>query len=499
MTWSSSDTSVVRIDTSGVAIGASIGTANIGAAINGVRGQAVLTVIERDPRPNIIVIMTDDQRIDQLAFMPQLQHWLVQGGLSFGRFFVTTGTCCPSRASFLRGQYAHNHQTLNNLPPAGSFLHFRDLGNEASTLATWLQGAGYRTALFGKYLNRYPGYPNPDLTYVPPGWTDWFGVFTPTEGNPSYVDYYANDNGFVEFHGDGPGEYLTDVLSSKAITFIRQSQFLGEPFFLYVAPYAPHTPATPAPRDVGALSGVGVPRTPAFDEADVSDKWQGVQQLLPLTAEQVQSLDALYQAQLETLLSVDDMVNVIHLTLAETESLDNTYVFFTSDNGLEMGEHRLVSAKEVPYEETIRQPLIVWGPGVPAGGNVSSIALNIDVAPTIAELAGVPAPAFVDGRSLVSWLRGQTPPWRHAFAEEVWDETEVTSPRTSFEQIRTDDYSYTEFFDGERELYDLRVDPYELQNINAGAPSSLTNQLSTWLHELRGCQGASCRTLDVAP
>jgi len=497
--WSSGDTSIVRVSANGVGVGISLGTATISADLKGVVARAAVGVSPRDKRPNVILIVTDDARSDDIAYMPTVQRLLVSQGLTFSKFFVTTGTCCPSRSSILRGQYAHNHGTLSNVPPAGSFLQFRALGNEHSTVASWLQAAGYRTALLGKYLNRYPGYPNPEPTYVPPGWTEWYAVFAPSEGDPAYYDYLMNENGHETTYGHGPQDYLTDVLTRRATRFVRQSQFLGNPFFMYIAPYAPHQPSTPGPNHVAAFAGFVPPRSPAFNEADVSDKWLGVSRLPLLTDSAVAVLDSAQRLRLESLLSVDDMVRALVDTLQATAALDDTYIFLSSDNGLEVGEHRLWLTKETPYEETIRLPLLVRGPGVAAGGVTAAMALNIDLAPTFAELASVPAPSFVDGRSLVPFLQGQNPPWRHAFAEEVWAEISAIMPRLVFQQVRTENYSYIEFYDGERELYDLGVDPYELQSIYKTAPASLLTQLSGWLKALRGCVGPACRTLDVAP
>ena len=500
LTWASSDTSVVRVSPSGVAVAESMGTATLTVRTRSIEATATVTTIARDPRPNIIVLITDDARTGDFDYTPQIRALLSDSGMTFDNFFVTTGTCCPSRASILRGQYAHNHQTLTNLPPAGSFMEFRALGNEASTLATWLHAAGYETGLFGKYLNLYPGFPNPDLTYVPPGWDSWHAVFSPSEGNPAYYYYSLNEDGVSTDYGEAPSDYLTDVLTDRVSKFVTQAQFRGTPFFMYIAPYAPHEPSTPSPTHLGAFAGVPAPRTPAFNEADVSDKWLGVRRLPLLTDSAIADLDARYDDRLASLLSVDDMVKALLAGLRQTGSLDNTYVFLLSDNGLETGEHRMVMLKETPYEETIRVPLVVRGPGIPFGVHNAAMTLNIDLAPTIMDLASSPAPAFVDGRSLAPLLSG-TPPgsWRHAFAEEVWAEDSSPAPRLIFQELRSDSYAYVEYYDGERELYDIRNDPYELSSIYSTTPKSLISQLSGWLAELRTCAASSCRVLDVAP
>lgn len=449
-------------------------------------------------RPNIIFILTDDLDARSIRAMPRLQTLLVERGVAFANFFVTTSLCCPSRSSILRGQYVHNHQVLTNRPPSGGFERFHALGREDSTVAVWLNTAGYRTALMGKYLNGYPGSAGP--TYVPPGWDEWE---SPVKGRPyGNFDYVMNENGRLVEYRHRPEDYLTDVLSRKAAEFIRTSARGSGPFFLYLATYAPHAPSTPAPRHAGAFSDATAPRVPSFNEADVGDKPEWVRTRPSLTAQQVAQIDEQYRQRLRSLLAVDEMVAGLINVLRETGQLDRTYIFFTSDNGYHMGEHRLTTGKNTAYEEDIRVPLIVRGPGVPTGRTVEHLTMNIDFAPTFAALAGAALPSFVDGRSLVSLL-GPTPPplsqWRQAFVTEHFVDggQRAGGPRRrgapEFYGLRTHDATYIEYATGERELYDLRNDPSELRNLAMTASQDLLSRLSARLAELRRCSGQTCR------
>jgi len=454
-------------------------------------------------RPNIILILTDDQDAKSILHMPQLRAYLADQGVTFTNFFVTTALCCPSRSSILRGQYVHSHQVYTNRPPRGGFERFRDLGRERSTVATWLQAAGYHTVLMGKYLNGYPQRDAP--TYVPPGWEEWY---SPARGGYRNFDYTLNENGRLVGYGSAPEDYLTDVLARKAADVIRRSVRDGKSFFIYLATYAPHAPATPAPRHARAFADLAAPRPPSFNEADVSDKPAWVQNRQPLTAAQIGAIDEGYRTRLRSLLAVDDLIATVVDTLRATGQLGRTYIFFTSDNGYHMGEHRLLPGKNTAFEEDIRVPMLVRGPGVPPGRAVEAFALNIDLAPTFAALAGVPIPSFVDGRSLTRWL-GTAPPqglWREAFVIEHYADHRPSARPTrqqrqvpGFVGLRTREYVYVEYETGERELYDLAADPYQLQNIVASVPRELIDRLSSRLATLRACRGQTCARMEDPP
>ena len=469
------------------------------------------------PRPNFVVIVADDLDSGSVPYMSEVNRLLADGGMSFTRFFATTPLCCPSRASILRGQYAHNHGVLSNSGPAGGFPVFYDRGDEASTVATWLHDAGYRTALFGKYLNRYPR--GADPTHVPPGWDEWaaFASGPEQERGSYYYDYTLNLNGRLVPYGHLPQDYSTDVLAAMGVDFVERAATSGQPFFLYLAPFAPHGPSTPAPRHSGMFAGAEAPRVPSFNERDVSDKPRWVQSYPSLTAADIALIDDHEQRRLRSLQAVDEMVAALIKALESAGTLDNTYVVFGSDNGFHLGEHRLPLGKQSAYDEAIRVPLLVRGPGVPAGVSVDRFALNIDLAPTFAALAGVAPPDFVDGRSLVPLLRGETPsPWRQGFlvelsargaprrappiaqpALEEEDEPGIsTANAPSYLALRTERYLYVAYDDGERELHDLRADPDQLRNLAASADPALLAALGGDLDRLRDCAAATCRAAE---
>jgi N-acetylglucosamine-6-sulfatase len=464
-------------------------------------GLSSLTVVQaQSALPNIIVIVTDDQDVRSLEQMPNVQQQLVQKGASFSNFLVSTPGCCPSRASILRGQYSHNHGVLFSDGPNGGYDTFHALGHEESTLATWLQSVGYRTALIGKYLNGYgeTGGPTP----VPPGWRRWYATTS-----LKYFDYDLVENGRLVHYGSDPSDYLTDVLTDKAREFVRESAERRTPFFLYLNPRAPHGPTTPAPRHAGLFEGVKIPRTASFNEEDVRDKPTYVRQSRELSRDEIRQLDAQYRDRLRTLQAVDEMVLKLVRTLKDTGTLGTTYIFFTSDNGYLLGEHRRAE-KGMPYEEAIRTPLLVRGPGVPVG-TVQGLASNIDLAPTIAELTGVTVPTFVDGRSLVPLLGQAGTPWRRAVLVEAFGRDERfgvleigDEPNNPpFRALRLQDRVYIEYPDtGEREMYDLRTDPLQLQNLAADpAFAAETDRLHAWLGALTSCVGVQCRGREEAP
>jgi arylsulfatase A-like enzyme len=448
-------------------------------------------------KPNIIFIVADDLNTESMTHLPRLQSLLAARGTIFSNFFVSLALCCPSRASILRGQYAHNTQIFTNAPPGGGFAKFRDLGHEESTIATWLRDAGYRTVLLGKYLNGYPM-----TTYVPPGWDEWYGV----AGGVNFFNYTLNENGKLVRYGSEPEAYLTDVLTEKAADFVLRTAPTGQPFLMYIAPHAPHEPATPAPRHEDVFFGVEAPRTPSFNEQDVSDKPIWVRNTPLRTPEQIAQLDALYRKRLQSMLAVEDLIERLIKTLGATRQLRNTYIVFTSDNGYHLGQHRLPAGKNSAYEEDIRVPLIVRGPRVPAGQVIEHLAVNIDLAPTFVELSGAKALGLVDGRSLVPLLRRNPPPiesWRQGFLLEAGF---ITGNRV-FQGIRANSFTFVEYpntqepntEEPERELYDLDADPDQLESLHKTVDPAFLVQLGNWLTALRECAGESCRSAEDSP
>lgn len=504
--------------------------------------QPAPTTAASSNRPNIIFILTDDLDVDGIKVMPKLKSLMIDQGVSFSNFFLNVSLCCPSRTTTLRGQYAHNTQIYGNALPEGGFDKVYELGLEKSTIATWLQATGYKTMLAGKYLNGYPR--GADLTYIPPGWNEWYSA---SKGNAyGEFNYTLNENGKLVAYGNKPEDYGTDVYAHKAIDFIQRTSREGKPFFIYLATYAPHAPSTPAPRHANLFPDAKAPRTPNFNEADVSDKPAYIRNRPLLTNREIVSIDEQERRRLQSLQAVDEAIANIIDTLKSTDQLDNTYIFFGSDNGFHLGNHRLTTGKQAPYEEDIRVPMIVRGPGVPAGQTVDHLTGNIDYAPTWAEIAGAQVPDFVDGRSLLPLLRSDPPPpspppsvtgqdgrgWRQEYLIQHGMPTSVQTQKrvapqassttdpglleppdpagsqtqtvrekgiTPFVGIRTKDYTYVEYVTGEKELYNLKNDPYELNNMIAKASPDLLKELAARLAQLKKCAGATCRSEESTP
>ncbi len=341
-------------------------------------------------RANVVVIMTDDQTLSAMSVMPKTRRLIGGAGIDFERSYVTDPLCCPSRATFQTGQYAHNHGVISNGGPnALPALRRRD------TIGVWMRRAGYRTGFVGKYFN---GYDEKRATRVPPGWDEWYALVDPTSQN--YVEYELSENGELVHYGPDPAEYKTTVLGEKAIGVIRAAAGRRRPFFLYVGFNAPHAPATPAPEDSGALAGLEAPRTPNFNEEDLSDKPSFLSEREPADGLPAR-VAASQQEVLESLLAVDRQVRAIVRALKKAGELEDTYVVFTSDNGYFAGEHRIEYGKLLPYEESSRVPLLIRGPGIPAGSSSEALVGNIDLAPTITEIAGAEPTLDYDGRSLL--------------------------------------------------------------------------------------------------
>ena len=335
-------------------------------------------------RPNIILVVTDDQDAASIRHMPILNSNLVERGTNFKNAFVTNSLCCPARATILRGQYTHNHGIEGNSLPSGGFRRFWKLGRERSTVATWLNSEGYQTALVGKYLNEYK------IRHVPPGWDKWYGIT-----KYGYEDFELNENGRLVSYKNGR-DYSTDVLARKARGFVGHASDRTAPFFLYVAPYAPHEPATPAGRHEDEFSNAKLPTPPSFNEDDVSDKPGWVRDQPRISDRRKRSLRNLHRNRLRSLQAVDEMVGGLVKTLRANGELDNTYIVFTSDHGYHMGQHRLPEGKWTAYEEDIRVPLVVRGPGVPRSQTRQHTVLNNDFAPTSTK-PGPPPPASWTG------------------------------------------------------------------------------------------------------
>ncbi|HEX5951394.1 MAG TPA: sulfatase [Actinomycetota bacterium] len=408
------------------------------------------------PRPNIVVVLTDDQTWDSIprsvAVMPYLQgramdprdHWVV-----FPNAFVNTPLCCPSRATMLTGRFAHRTGVRNNRE--GPLL------DEAETLAAWLDAAGYHTGLVGKYLNVYPFDRGP---YVPDGWDRWWGR---VQGTPEtlYGGFTLIEDGEPVLYG--ADDHSTDVYAGKALAFLRDAPD-DEPFFLWFAPNAPHPPAVPAPRHAGRYADLEIEAPPSVGEEDVADKPAWVRALPALGDADAAALLEERRASFEALVGVDEAVRAIVEELEARDELDETLIVYVSDNGLSLGEHRWVG-KLCPYEECIRVPFLVRLPGVEHRIEPELVSAA-DLAPTIVDLAGIAPEDAFDGASLLPLLRHRSRADRtnQVFAEWVGD-----GRVPGWWALRRPGWVYIELETGERELYDLRRDPFQLDNL-AGDP-----------------------------
>jgi arylsulfatase A-like enzyme len=403
--------------------------------------------------PNIVLIVTDDQRFNTLRVMPEVQRLLMARGMTLRRAIVTNPLCCPSRATIFTGRYSHTTGVYTNSAPNGGWSAFQP--SESKTIATALHDVGYRTALIGKYLNGYGG----EAAYVPPGWDRWFA----TTGAGRYFDYSVYDDalGHVSY-GSRPRDYLTDVLRRQAVAFIRAVPPVT-PLFLVVTPFAPHAPSIPAPRHDGIFASAPVSFGPAVNEADVSDKPSYV------AGQRVSSFSWVRtrtRNQWESLLAVDELVSRIMTTLTDTGRQNNTLVIFTSDNGFSNAEHRWLG-KQVPYEESIRVPMIVSLPGeIPADSVSSALVSNVDLAPTIADFAGTSIPA--DGVSMRPLLTDRSSSVRDSV---LLEHVQGAKPVPTYCGVRTSSFTFAHYVTGEEELYDLVKDPRELQNVATARPN----------------------------
>ena len=436
-------------------------------------------------KPNIVFILADDMRKDDLKYMPKMRSVLKDKGMIFHNAFVSTPLCCPSRATIMRGQYAHNSGVWNIFGSSSGWQTYRAKGLERNNVATRLDATGYRTGLFGKYLNGYKG-----TSDKPPGWDEWFAH----TGGAHYYDYKINDDGTVRHFGSSAADYETDVIANRAKTFIGTSVRTGKPFFAYVAPKAPHDPYTPARRDEHTFDGIRAARSPSFNEKNVSDKPPWIRKLPRLSDAKKAKIDKRAEKRAETLQALDDLVAGIVGKLGDSGVLSNTYVFFTSDNGFHMGEHRISRpGKGRSYEEDVRVPLLVRGPGVAARRQAQEkLVLNTDYLPTFMDLASAQTPGYVDGRSLRPALKGNAAAWRSAVLLEAHDAPSNTPP---YSGIRTSSgRKYVEYANGKKELYYLDRDHYELRN--SYDPSNPPTALATRLQALKSCAKDDCRAAE---
>jgi len=471
--------------------------------------------------PNVVVIMTDDQRYDDMGPLTRTRALIGDAGVSFTRSYVSYPVCCPSRATFFTGQYAHNNGVRCLYFACGG--GYRSL-KQKEYLPVWLERAGYATAHIGKFLNGYGKEVLP--VDVPNGWTEWYGLIDHSTYRMWGYDIF--ENGERHTYGrllrEFPRYYQTDVLTKKAVDFIRRRGGDGPPFFLSLAYLAPHHESghtqqltgklvRPAPRHRGRFAHMPLPRPPNYNEADMSDKpWFYPHWNRPISSKREAAILKRTRERRESLLAVDEGVERIIGELRRTGELDNTYVIFTSDHGFMQGEHRIPQGKMVPYDPSTQVPLLIRGPGIPRGRRTKALVGNVDLAPTILEATPARSPRTLDGRSFLPFarnvrLRSLRPLLHETAGQGAKGRTNTreggtrgTQPRVpAWSAVRTTRWLYVEYTGGQRELYDLKRDPWERNSV-VGDPRLRTRirTLRRILQDLRKCRGASCAEIASA-
>ena len=531
-------------------------------------------------KPSFVVIQTDDQTLEELYdgvrmlngnegfAMPNTLQMLGEQGVTFNRYYTPYSLCAPSRVSLLTGRYAHNDHVQGNVPPNGGWTGFQSRLAYSHNLATWLQGAGYRTIHIGKILNGYGDAPYSPGTEVPPGWSSWHTILNSDTDHYAY-GYLLNNNGVVEGpYGDSgswetreygaiddagcpyaplnglPCYFETDKFNQLAVEELAATS-PEQPFYMQVDYTSPHgdfrKPAGPQPatRDIGRFAGAPLPdgRAEGFNEGNVNDKPRFIREAPYLSATEIHTYRVYYQNCLAALISIDEGVKQIMDELGALGRSENTYVVFTSDNGFFFGQHRLVGGKFLAYEPATHLPLIIRGPGIEPNTKTGQFASTIDIAPTILELAEVTPDKSIDGTSLMPFatepsLRTRRPLLFESFvqtndveqdgnaatgettaagtargklgvkgasgkgagSEGAAAHASVVAPPKNYYGIRLGPYKYIEWPDGEKELYDINKDPYELNNI---VRDKNYTPIRTFLHEelvrLEECSGRTCQ------
>jgi N-acetylglucosamine-6-sulfatase len=485
---------------------------------------------------NVIFILTDDMTTSELSAMPNVQSLIAAQGTTFNEAYVSFPLCCPSRATMMSGQYMHNHGVRGNFPPNGGWPVFKP--HESNDLAVWLHDNGYYNVHIGKYMNFY-GIADNGLP-VPPGWDEWYGKVSE---DALYFNYQLiektgpSSTPHLTFYGDQPADYQTDVFSDRALNFVRDTGASKQPFWLNLWFNSPHGPFDPAPRDLFRYAGTPLPRLPAFNEKDISDKpaWFRHQARRRINKKQALLIDNERRRQEEQLISVDQSVGQLVQLLKDKGILDDTYLIFSSDNGFFRGEHRIVTGKYLPYDPASRVPLIIRGPGIPAGGTSNELVWNGDITQTILQIASGSQNDSLDGRSLLPYalnpalrstrpilLEGDTGPGgtgaesaqtssaraREARVQlagkrgvnnleqepDAIKSATNTNSAPAYRSIRTARYEYTIYANGQTELYDMLLDPAQLHSV---AHDPRYRYVKKWLYDhlvpLSTCSGPSCR------
>ncbi|MFL5906913.1 MAG: sulfatase [Solirubrobacterales bacterium] len=501
------------------------------------------SVVTRDAhgataQKNVVFILTDDMPTSEITAMPNVQNLIAAQGTTFNEAYISFPLCCPSRATMMSGLYMHNHGVRGNFPPNGSWLRFRPL--EANDVAVQMHTDGYYDVHIGKYMNFYATQNN-ELP-VPPGWDEWYGKVSE---DALYYDYNLIEKTGptatprLTFYGDAPLDYQTDVFANRAVDFVKDlNAGTQTPFWLNLWFNSPHGPFDPAPRDLFKFASAPLPRLPGFNEKDIRDKpkWLRKQAKHRLNKKQIKVISTERRRQEEQLISVDQAVGDLIQTLKNRGLLDSTYIVFSSDNGFFRGEHRIASGKYLPYDPSARVPLIIRGPGIPAGGISNEIVWNGDIPQTLLQIASGSQNPALDGRTLLPYaqdpalrstrpvlLEGDTGPGGTG-AESA--QTSAARARTArvhvagrrgvnnldqetdaiksaaansdtapaYRSIRTDRYEYTIYANGQTELYDMKHDPAQLHSLVGDPRYRYVRQwLFSALVPLSTCAGGSCR------
>ncbi|AHY47369.1 Sulfatase [Rubrobacter radiotolerans] len=467
------------------------------AAVGQTTGEApAQTPGVADDRPNFVLILTDDMTLRDYFAVREIESSLGGRVAFFENSFVTTSLCCPSRASTLLGTYVHNHGIKGHIGPNTGEDAYSDRGYDRRDLPSSLKAAGYETALFGKYLNKYTV-----KEPKPPGWDEWYAGDTPARS------WKLNENGKVFYYQQerkrDPGyRYWEDMLGDKAVSYINGRTPQDAPFFLWLGTHAPHGPEIYPPRHARRFQDARLPKPPNFNEADVSDKPEWIRSLKPLTSGQVSVMEQRYRDRLRALAAVSDNIARIRAALRKSGELDNTYFIFTSDNGYHLGNHRLGPGKMTGYEEDARVPLAISGPSV-VPGKRSQLVANIDLAPTVAELAGARLATAPDGRSLAPLLTSGSGGYGTADFRKrlVLENYRVPTPSGMWpaptnQGIRGQGFFFNRYATGEEEYYNLQRDPHQLRNRAGDLPRDRLRDLRSLRSKMASCKADSCRSLD---
>ncbi len=466
-------------------------------------------------QPNLLMIMTDDQTVEAMRVLTAVNARIGGEGTTFTNSVTSYPLCCPSRATYYSGQYAHNNGVLWNALPTGGFTRFEDWD---TAFPAALQKAGYHTAHVGKYLNGY-GVGNP--TEIPAGWDDFRALIDPSTGR--YFGFSINDNGVIDtYDEDDKTLYQTDVLTDLALEQIDEGEASDAPWLVNVSYLAPHAKfgytlkkyrenpsivrddieqantafniisPTPAPRDEGKFADEPLPEKANFGSStagQVVPPWRP-----EIDAARTEDITRNYQAELESLLAVDEGVNRLLDRLDQLGVADDTLVVFTSDNGYFHGEHREYQGKYYPWEESLAVPLLIRGPGVAKGVEVDSVVANVDLGPTILDVADATQLRQMDGRSLAPLMANPAVAWDRPILLEGFQPPAPFRPQ--YQGIRTNRYSYIEYTGGGlqgTELYDLKTDPEQLTNLVLDPERApMVSEMAQLVTDLRQCAGPVC-------